>query len=116
MGCKGPSAFHNCPVVRWNQATNWPIGCGHPCIGCSEPKFWDKMTPFYSHLRGVPGFNVAASVDRVGLLATAGLGVAFAGYGVVNAARLRAHKRERAEAPYEEPTEREPKKPEGESK
>jgi len=20
---------------------------GHPCIGCSEPDFWDTMTPFY---------------------------------------------------------------------
>ena len=30
MGCKGPVTFQNCPVVRWNEGTNWPIGCGHP--------------------------------------------------------------------------------------
>ena len=47
MGCKGPVTFQNCPNVRWNGGTNWPIGCGHPCIGCSEPAFWDRMTPFY---------------------------------------------------------------------
>ena len=41
MGCKGPVASQNCPNVRWNEGTNWPIGCGHPCIGCSEPNFWD---------------------------------------------------------------------------
>ena len=47
MGCKGPSTSQNCPVVKWNEGTNWPIGCGHPCIGCAEPNFWDTMTPFY---------------------------------------------------------------------
>jgi hydrogenase small subunit len=87
MGCKGPVAFQNCPNVRWNGGTNWPIGCGHPCIGCAEPDFWDKMTPFYQHLQGIPGFGVASSVDRVGLLATAGVGAAFAAHGLISMAR-----------------------------
>jgi hydrogenase small subunit len=87
MGCKGPVTFQNCPNVRWNGGTNWPIGCGHPCIGCAEPDFWDKMTPFYQHLEGVPGFGVASSVDRVGLLATVGVGAAFAAHGVVSLAK-----------------------------
>lgn len=47
MGCKGPVAFQNCPNIGWNEGTNWPVGCGHPCIGCSEPQFWDRLTPFY---------------------------------------------------------------------
>jgi NiFe hydrogenase small subunit HydA len=47
VGCKGPSTYNNCPIIKWNQGTNWPIGAGHPCIGCSEPKFWDEMSPFY---------------------------------------------------------------------
>jgi hydrogenase small subunit len=59
MGCKGPVAFQNCPVVKWNGGTNWPVGCGHPCIGCAEPNFWDTMTPFYKHLPSAPGFGVA---------------------------------------------------------
>jgi hydrogenase small subunit len=87
MGCKGPVTFQNCPYVRWNEGTNWPIGCGHPCIGCAEPDFWDKMTPFYEHLQGVPGFDVGTSVDRVGLWATAGVGAAFAAHGVLATAR-----------------------------
>jgi hydrogenase small subunit len=41
MGCKGPTTFHNCPTIRFNEGTNWPIGAGHPCIGCSEPGFWN---------------------------------------------------------------------------
>lgn len=44
MGCKGPMTSHNCPTVRYNEGTNWPIGAGHPCIGCSEPGFWDIPT------------------------------------------------------------------------
>ena len=46
LGCKGPSTMNNCPKVLYNQ-TSWPIQAGHPCIGCSEPNFWDEMTPFY---------------------------------------------------------------------
>lgn len=44
MGCKGPMTYQNCPIVRYNDGTNWPIGAGHPCIGCAEPDFWDMPT------------------------------------------------------------------------
>jgi len=47
MGCKGPATYSPCPIVQWNNRTNWPIGAGHPCIGCTEPYFWDTMPPFY---------------------------------------------------------------------
>ena len=83
MGCKGPATFQNCPNVKWNGGTNWPIGCGHPCIGCSEPDFWDTMTPFYQHLTGVPGFGAASNIDKIGLYATLGVGAAFAGHGLI---------------------------------
>jgi hydrogenase small subunit len=83
MGCKGPVAFQNCPNVRWNGGTNWPIGCGHPCVGCAEPNFWDRMTPFYSHLPGVPGFGVATPIDKVGIGAVGAVAAAFVGHGVV---------------------------------
>lgn len=46
LGCKGPSTFNNCPKIKFNQ-TNWPVQAGHPCIGCSEPNFWDDLSPFY---------------------------------------------------------------------
>jgi [NiFe] hydrogenase small subunit len=46
LGCQGPSTYNNCPKVLFN-GVNWPVGAGHPCIGCSEPDFWDRMTPFY---------------------------------------------------------------------
>jgi [NiFe] hydrogenase small subunit len=47
MGCKGPNTYNNCPIVKFNDGTNWPIGAGAPCIGCSEPNFWDTQSPFY---------------------------------------------------------------------
>jgi len=106
MGCKGPVTFQNCPNVRWNGGTNWPIGCGHPCIGCAEPDFWDKMTPFYQHLSGIPGFQSATSIDRVGLWATAGVGAAFAAHGLVSLLR---------QAGREQPPSGTKKPPEGES-
>ncbi len=87
MGCKGPVTFQNCPNVRWNEGTNWPIGCGHPCIGCAEPDFWDKMTPFYRHLSGIPGFGVQSDVDRAGIWATVGVGAAFATHGLISLAK-----------------------------
>ncbi len=47
MGCKGPNTYNNCPQLLFNDGTSWPIGAGHPCIGCSEPDFWDEMAPFF---------------------------------------------------------------------
>ncbi len=47
MGCNGPSTQSNCYQRNWNQ-TSWPIGAGHPCLGCTTPGFWDKNTPFYA--------------------------------------------------------------------
>jgi hydrogenase small subunit len=72
MGCKGPETFKNCPRVKYNEGTSWPIGAGHGCIGCAEPTFWDKMTPFYRRLPQPPGFGVETTADKIG----AGLAIA----------------------------------------
>ena len=53
MGCKGPAATYNCPIVRWNDGTSWPIGAGHGCVACASPRFWDTMSPFYDRLPDV---------------------------------------------------------------
>jgi [NiFe] hydrogenase small subunit len=50
MGCRGPETYNNCPVAKYNDGTSWPVEAGAPCIGCSEPGFWDKFTPFYEVL------------------------------------------------------------------
>lgn len=78
MGCKGPQTYKNCPRVKYNEGTNWPVGAGHGCIGCAEPSFWDKMTPFYRRLPNVPGFSVQSTADKIGagVVAAAAAGVA----------------------------------------
>jgi hydrogenase small subunit len=50
MGCKGPRTKSNCPQVKWNDGTCWPIAAGHGCVGCASPHFWDQLTPFYQEL------------------------------------------------------------------
>jgi hydrogenase small subunit len=90
MGCKGPATFHNCPVVRWNEGTSWPVGAGHGCIGCSERHFWDEMTPFYRRLPTVPGFGVTTTADKIGAWIVGGTAAAFAAHGVASAIRAKA--------------------------
>ena len=87
MGCKGPATSQNCPNVRWNEGTNWPIGCGHPCIGCAEPNFWDTMTPFYQRLPDVAGFNTDRYLDTVGLGATGVVAAGVVAHGIAEVSR-----------------------------
>jgi len=87
MGCKGPATFHNCPTQRYNEKTGWPIGSGHPCAGCSEPNFWDTMSPMYKRLPHVPGFGIEATADKIGIGLVAGAAAAFAVHGALNALR-----------------------------
>ncbi len=87
MGCKGPATFHNCPSQRYNQKTSWPVAAGHGCAGCSEPNFWDTMSPMYMRLPNVPGFGIEHTVDKIGLGFATGVAAAFAVHGALNALR-----------------------------
>ncbi len=70
VGCKGPETFSNCPVVRFCDVGAWPVGVGHGCIGCTEPAFWDTMSPFYERLPGVKipggGQGIVAGAESTG--------------------------------------------------
>ena len=83
VGCKGPSTFSPCPIIQWNMKSGWPIGAGHPCIGCTEKDFFDKFTPFYEVLPNIKGFGVETTAQKVGWgmigAATVGVGAHFAG-------------------------------------
>lgn len=46
LGCRGPVTRTDCPIRRWNDRLNWPIGDNTPCIGCAHSGFPDKMGPF----------------------------------------------------------------------
>ena len=41
LGCKGPTSYNACATTKWNNGVSFPIESGHPCLGCSEPNFWD---------------------------------------------------------------------------
>ena len=66
MGCRGPTTYNSCGVMRWNNGVSYPIQSGHGCIGCSEAGFWDNG-PFYQRLAGFPGFGIETTADQIGL-------------------------------------------------
>lgn len=41
LGCKGPITYNACAGLKWGGGLSFPIQSGHPCLGCSEPGFWD---------------------------------------------------------------------------
>jgi len=37
LGCKGPQTHANCSLLHFCEIPGaWPIGIGHPCVGCTE--------------------------------------------------------------------------------
>lgn len=82
VGCKGPATFSPCPIFMWNGGTSWPIGAGHPCIGCTERNFWDSMTPFYERLPDVAGFGVERYADTFGAALAIGAAAGVAAHAI----------------------------------
>jgi hydrogenase small subunit len=87
MGCKGPQSTYNCPIVRWNGGTSWPIGAGHGCIGCASPDFWARMSPFYDRLPEVKMFGVDVQAQTIGLAAVGVVGAATVVHAAATVAR-----------------------------
>jgi len=94
VGCKGPSTFAACPIIKWNKGTSWPIQAGHPCLGCTEKNFFDNYTPFYQTLPNVGGFGVESTAEAIGLgvvgIAAAGVALHAGATAVKQAASRRA--------------------------
>ncbi|MBX7124205.1 MAG: hydrogenase small subunit [Cyclobacteriaceae bacterium] len=89
VGCKGPSTYNSCGIMKWNNGTSYPIQSGHGCFGCSEEQFWDNG-PIYARMPNAGGFGIEASADKIGMTA---LGVTAAGLAVhAVATNLRKHK------------------------
>lgn len=87
MGCKGPAAYQNCPTMKYNEKTSWPVQAGHGCIGCATPNFWDTMTPFYRRLPKVPGFGVETTADKIGLGIAAAAAAGVAAHAIASSAK-----------------------------
>lgn len=77
LGCKGPTTYNACASLKWDEGLSFPVQSGHPCLGCSEPDFWDGGG-FY---QGQSAPLSRPTVTAVGAAAAAGavLGVALGG-------------------------------------
>jgi len=93
VGCKGPMTFSPCPIFMWNTRTSWPIGAGHPCIGCTEPYFWDTMSPFYDRLPDVVGIGVERRADLIGVTLAAGVTAGVTAHAIATGIYQLRHRR-----------------------
>lgn len=91
MGCKGPEANYNCPTVRWNAGTSWPVKSGHGCIACASSRFWDTKSPFYERLPHPAGFGVDVTAGEIGWTVVGGVAAATAAHAVGHVIRNHFH-------------------------
>jgi hydrogenase small subunit len=78
LGCKGPTTYNNCATMKWDAGLSFPIQSGHPCLGCSQPDFWDGGGFYQGQSAPIdrPGLGLAAAAAGIGLVAGAGVAVA----------------------------------------
>jgi hydrogenase small subunit len=105
LGCKGPETYANCPAILFGDVSNasWPVGTGHPCIGCTEPGIgFTKPIHALANLRTVsPPTQFARPVEEQGVAvswAAAAALAAIAGAAAVATSRL-ARKLESKDVP-----------------
>jgi hydrogenase small subunit len=109
LGCKGPETYANCPTILFGDAGGgtWPVGCGHPCIGCTEEGVgFQKPIHMLAKMKNIePPLQYARIVEEKGTGATIGAAAvlaavagAAAGAGAMVAKNLGlSHKAEEAE-------------------
>jgi hydrogenase small subunit len=81
VGCKGPSTYNACGVLKWNGGTSYPIQSGHGCIGCSEANYWDNGR-LYERGSSFAGFGIESDADTIGKVALGATAVAVAGHAI----------------------------------
>jgi hydrogenase small subunit len=78
LGCKGPTTHNACATTKWNNGASFPIESGHPCLGCSEPDFWDAGS-FYQPLS-----TASTNITDIAVGAAVAGAAAGAAYGLYN--------------------------------
>jgi hydrogenase small subunit len=92
LGCKGPQTHANCSVLSFCEVVDaWPIGIGHPCVGCTEQALAfrvpihttveiDRPTPpdTYPRVREAQGGISPLATGVAGLIGGALLGGGYA--------------------------------------
>jgi len=77
LGCKGPTTYNACSALKWGQGLSFPVQSGHPCLGCSEPNFWDGGGFYQGQSAPLDRPSAAAIGTAAGVGAV--LGIAMAG-------------------------------------
>ncbi len=76
LGCKGPETYANCPAILFGDVgcASWPVGTGHPCIGCTEKGVgFTKPIHALADLKNVvPPASYPRIVEEQGTTATLG--------------------------------------------
>ncbi len=76
IGCKGPLAWTDCPLRKWDGKTSYCVEVGAPCVACSEPGWPDKFSPFYKELPSLPGIvGLSPTTLGAGILAATAVGI-----------------------------------------
>ena len=89
MGCKGPQTHASCSTQHFCDVDDaWPIGLGHPCIGCTEQSLAFRVPMFdtitierpqppdtYASLSADHGFVAPIATGIAGLAAGALIGL-----------------------------------------
>lgn len=81
VGCKGPTTYNSCGLMKWNNGVSFPIQSGHGCFGCSEDNYWDNG-PIYSRIPVFPGFGIESNADTVGKIALGATAVGVAAHAI----------------------------------
>jgi hydrogenase small subunit len=97
LGCKGPQTHASCSLLPFCEIPGaWPIGIGHPCVGCTEQGIGFHV-PLHENLpiekptapMAYPGTREEQGHVAAVAVGTAGLAIgAIAGAGVVASRRL----------------------------
>ncbi len=106
LGCKGPVTHANCSVQSFGEVPDaWPIGLGHPCVGCTEQKILWQL-PIHTTVdieRPTPPDTYPPIHAKQGTVSPVATGVAGAVVGAAVGAAWKAAKKvdERPTGPQE---------------
>jgi hydrogenase small subunit len=78
LGCKGPTTYSSCATIKWDQGLSFPVQSGHPCLGCTEPNFWDGGGFYQGQSAPLERPAVGAIGAALGAGAVLGIGTALA--------------------------------------
>lgn len=78
LGCKGPTTHNACASIKWDAGLSFPVQSGHPCLGCSEPDFWDGAGFYQGQSAPLsrPGLTTAGAAALAGVVLGAGMAMA----------------------------------------